>query len=63
VAAAPHAVIAAKAGTVEINPKPNPATATSAILPLRVFSIVFLSNKVAVKDFSTAAGAEEKRSS
>jgi hypothetical protein len=52
-------IAAALAGTVETSPKPNPATATSAILRLRVFNIVFLSNKVAPRDFLEAAGVEK----
>jgi hypothetical protein len=58
-AAADGVTGAAKAGTVETSPKPNPATATSAILRLRVFNIVFLSNKVASRDFLEAAGVEK----
>jgi hypothetical protein len=52
-------IAVAFAGTVDTSPKPNPATATSAILRLRVFNIVFLSNKVAPRDFLEAAGVEK----
>ena len=49
-------IAAAEAGATDTRPAPKPATATSAILRLRVFNMCFLSENVAKERIPFTAG-------